>query len=227
MFFLILVVVVLVIGTLWWCEKKVPSGQITCGLGLWDISRREFDALLNNRKFSALGSWVNTPYLSQFFAGAVNGIDTCVFSISRSRYSPITLGVLLTSLNLAIPKFTLRPKTLTEEVGDMFGIGDNHASFPQALLDMYEISSEDEGTFAAMLRPEAATFFLQHEGMSAEYQDGALLVTLSFISNDQDYEPAVQRAHALAQLLDNRDQPFPTKTGGDGLRESIGANRSL
>ena len=164
MFFLILVVVVLVIGTLWWCEKKVPSGQITCGLGLWDISRREFDALLNNRKFSALGSWVNTPYLSQFFAGAVNGID-----------------------------------------------------------DMYEISSEDEGTFAAMLRPEAATFFLQHEGMSAEYQDGALLVTLSLISNDQDYEPAVQRAHALAQLLDNRDQPFPTKTGGDGLRESIRA----
>lgn len=87
----------------------------------------------------------------------------------------------------------------------MLGIGDHHASLPQSLLDMYEISSEDEGTFAAMLRPEAATFFLQHEGMSAEYQDGALLVTPSLIRNDQDYEPAVQRAHALVQLLDNWD----------------------
>ncbi|MBJ6802807.1 hypothetical protein [Geomonas propionica] len=201
LFFLILVVVVLVIGTLWWCEKKVPSGQITCGLGLWDISRHEFDALFNERKFSALTSWVNTPYLSQFFAGAVNGINTCVFTISRSRYSPITLGVLLTSLNLAIPNFILRTKTFTEEVGDMLGIGEHHASFPQSLLDMYEISSEDEGTFAAMLRPETVTFFLQHEGMSAEYRDGALLVTPSLISNDQNYEPAVRLAHALAQLL--------------------------
>ncbi|MBJ6751502.1 hypothetical protein [Geomonas anaerohicana] len=201
LFFLILVVVVLVMGTLWWCEKKVPSGQITCGLGLWDISRCEFDGLINNRKFSALASWVNTPYLSKFFAGEVNGINTCVFSISRSRYSPITLGVLLTSLDLALPNFTLRPKTLTEEVGDMLGIGDHHASFPQSLLDMYEISSEDEGSFAAMLRPEAVTFFLQHEGMSAEYQDGALLVTPWLVSNDQSYEPAVQLAHALAQLL--------------------------
>jgi hypothetical protein len=32
--FLILAVVVLVIGVFWWCEKKVPSGQVTCGLGL-------------------------------------------------------------------------------------------------------------------------------------------------------------------------------------------------
>ncbi len=83
----------------------------------------------------------------------------------------------------------------------MLGIGDHEASFPQSLLDMYEIFSEDEGTFAAMLRPEAATFFLQHEGMSAEYQDGTLLVTPWLVSNDQSYEPAVQLAHALAKLL--------------------------
>ncbi|BCG45619.1 hypothetical protein GEOBRER4_n0376 [Citrifermentans bremense] len=199
--FLILAVVVLVTGVFWWCEKKVPSGQATCGLGLSDFSRREFDALLNKRKFSALTSWVNTPYLSQFFAGTVNGMNTCVFTISRSRYSPTTFGILLTSLDLPIPKFILKPKTFTKEVGDMLGIGDHRASFPQSLVDMYDISSEDDGTFAAMLRPEIITFFLHHEGLSVEYQNGALLVTPSLISNEQNYEPAVQRTHTLAQLL--------------------------
>jgi hypothetical protein len=95
----------------------------------------------------------------------------------------------------------LKPKTFTEEVGDRLGIGDHRASFPQILLDMYDISSEDDGAFAGMLRPGIITFFLHHGGLSAEYQNGALLVTPSLISNEQNYELAVQRTHALAQLL--------------------------
>lgn len=201
----ILIVVLLVIGTLWWCDRKVPSGQITCGMGLWDISRREFDRLISKRRFSALTSWVNTPYLSQFFAGNVNDIDTCIFSIAKDRYSPITLGVLLTSVNLPFSNFIIRPKSFSQEVGDMLGVRHHHAAFPQSLIDKYDISSEDEGVLAGMLNPEIIRFFLQNEGLSAELHNGALLVTPSLTSNDENYEPAIQRAHALAQLLSGRE----------------------
>lgn len=214
---LIIAMVLLVIGTLWWCERKVPSGQITCGMGLWGISRREFDALLNKRKFSAITSWVNTPYLSQFFAGTHNGLNTCIFTIAKDRYTPITLGVLLTSLDLPFPNFTIRPKSFSQEVGDMLGIRDHRAAFPQSLMDKYDISSEDDGSISGMLTPEIVSFFLENEGLSAELQSGALLITPSLTSFEKNYGPAVQRAHALAQLLIgrgecNRSQPRRVET---------------
>lgn len=203
---LITAMLLLVIGTLWWCARKVPSGQITCGMGLKDISRCEFDVLINHRKFSAITSWVNTPYLSQFFAGTVNGLNTCIFTIAKDRYTPVTLGVLMTSLNLSFPNFIIRPKSFSQEVGDMLGIRDHRTAFPQSLMDKYDISSEDGGTLADMLTPEIIRFFLENEGMSAEFHSGTLLVTPSLISHDENHEPAVQRAHALALLLGGRGQ---------------------
>jgi len=193
--------VLIVVGTIQWCERKVKSGDITCGMGLWDISRREFEKLINKRKFSALNSWVTTPYLSQFFAGRVNGIDTCIFSIALGRHSPIILGVLLTSTNLPLPNFIVRPKSFSQEVGDMLGIRQHHAAYPETLIDKYDVSSEDGGRFAAMLTLELIGFFLDNEGVFVEVQSGALLITRSPTSDSVNYGPAIQSAHAFAQLL--------------------------
>ena len=191
----------IVVGTIKWCEINVKSGDLTCGMGLRDISRREFDKLINKRKFSVLNSWVNTPYLSQFFAGKVNGIDTCIFSISTSRYSPITLGVLLSSIDTPFPSFFIRSKSFSQEVGDMLGMRQHHAAYPDALIDKYDVSSEDDGRFSAMLTPEIIRFFLDNEGVSVEVLGGGLLVTPSFKSDPKNYELAVERVLALVQML--------------------------
>lgn len=196
----ILATILIVIGTIRWCEKKVTSGGITCGMGLWDVSREEFDNLVNKRKFSVLNSRVAAPYLSQFFAGRVNGIDTCIFSISVGRYSPTLLGILLTATNLPFPNFSVRPKMFSQEVGDMLGIRGHHA-YPETLINKYDISSEESGRLTALLTPEIVGFFLDCEGVSVEVCDGDLLVVPAFIINPQNYEPAVKRAHAIAGLL--------------------------
>ena len=198
---LILIVVLIIVGTIHWCEKKVKSGELTCGMDLWDISRRQFDTLINRRKFSILTSRVNTPHLFQFFAGKFNGIETCIFSIGTDRYSPITMGVLLTSVKLQFPNFIIRPKSFSHEVGDMLGMRQHCAAIPPALIDKYDVSSEDDNRFAAELTPEIVGLFLNNEGVAVEYLSGSLLITPSLISDEKNYEPAVQSAHSFAQLL--------------------------
>ncbi len=63
------------------------------------------------------------------------------------------------------------------------------------------MKSEDDGRFAARLTPEIISLFLNNEGVSVEYLNGALLITPSLISNEKNYEPAIQLAHAFAQSL--------------------------
>ncbi len=180
---IILIAVLIVVGTLYWCGKKVKSGELTCRMNLCDITRSEFDKLINKRKFSALNSWVNTPYLFQFFAGKFNELETCIFSIGTDRYSPPTLGVLITSINLSFPNFIISPKSFTQEVGDMLGMREHYAAIPASLIDKYDVSSEDDGRFAAKLTPEIVSLFLNSEGVSVEYLNGALLINPPLISN--------------------------------------------
>jgi hypothetical protein len=198
---MILIAVLIIVGTLYWCSKKVKSGELTCGMNLWDITRSEFDKLINKRKFSALNSWVNTPYLFQFYAGKFNEFETCIFSIGKDRYCPPTLGVLITSISLTFPNFIIRPKPFTQEVGDMLGMREHSAAIPASLIDKYDVKSEDDGMFASKLTPEIVSMFLNNEGISVEYLDGALLVTPTLISEDKNYESAVQLAHAFALSL--------------------------
>ncbi len=198
---MILIAGVIIVGTLYWCSKKVKSGELTCGMNLWDITRSEFDNLINKRKFSALNSWVNTPYLFQFYAGKFNELETCIFSIGKGRYTPPFLGVLITSISLPFPDFIIKPKSLTQEVGDMLGVREHHAVIPASLIDNYDVSSEDDGRFAAKLTPDIVSLFLHNEGVSVEYLNGALLVTPTLISEEKNYEPAVQLAHAFAYSL--------------------------
>jgi len=192
---------VIIVGTLYWCSKKVKSGGLTCGMNLWNITRSEFDKLINKRKFSALNSWVNTPYLSYFYAGKFNELETCIFSIGKDRYIPPTLGVLITSISLPFPNFNIRPKSFTQEVGDMLGMREQFAAIPASVIDKYDVKSEDDGRLASKLTPEIISIFLNNEGVSVEYLNGALLVTPPLISEEKNYEPAVQLAHAFAQSL--------------------------
>ena len=198
---MILIAVLIVVGTLYWCSKKVKSGELTCGMNLWDITRNEFDKLINKRKFSALNSWVSTPYLAYFYAGKFNELETCIFSIGKDRYSPPTFGVLITSISLPFPNFVISPKSFTQEVGDMLGMRAHSAAIPASLKDKYDVKSEEDGRFASMLTPEIVSMFLNNEGVSVEYLDGALLVTPSLISEEKNYEPAVRFAHAFALSL--------------------------
>lgn len=197
---MILIAGLIIAGTFYWCSK-VKSGELTCGMNLWDITRSEFDKLINKRKFSALNSWVNTPYLFQFYAGKFNELETCIFSIGKSRYSPPTLGVLITSLSLPFPNFIIGPKSFTQEVGDMLGTREHFAAIPASLIDKCEVKSEDDGRFASKLTPEIISMFLNNEGVSVEYLDGALLVTTPLISEEKNYERAVLLAHSFAQSL--------------------------
>ena len=199
---MILIAVLIIIGTLYWCSKMVTSGELTCGMNLWDITRSEFDKLINKRKFSALNSWVNTPYLFQFYAGKFNELETCIFSIGKDRYSgPPTLGVLTTSISLSFPNFIISPKSFTQEIGDMLGMRDHCAAIPASLIDKYDVKSEDDGRFASKLTPEIVSMFLNNEDVSVEYLNGALLVTPTLISEEKNYESAVQLAHAFALSL--------------------------
>lgn len=198
---MILIAVLIVVGTLYWCSKKVKSGGLTCGMNLWDITRGEFDKLVNKRMFSALNSWVNTPYLSYFYAGKFNELDTCIFTIVEGRYSPPFLVVLITSIRLPFPNFVIRPKSFTQEVGDMLGVREHHAAIPAALIDKYDVSSEDDERFASQMTAQIVSMFLNNGDVSVEYLDGALLVTTRLISEEKNYQPAVQLAHAFAQSL--------------------------
>jgi len=139
---MILIAVLVIVGTLYWCSKKVKSGELTCGMNLWDITRSEFDKLINKRKFSALNSWVNTPYLFQFYAGKFNELETCIFSIGKNRYCPPTLGVLITSISLPFPNFIIRPKSFTQEVGDILGMREHSAAIPASLIDIQQYLQE-------------------------------------------------------------------------------------
>lgn len=194
----ILIAVLIIIGILYCCSK-VKSGELTCEMNLWDITRNEFDKLINKRKFSALNSWVNTPYLYEFYAGKFNELETCIFSIGRDRYSPHTLGVLISSIDLPFPNFIVRPKSFTQEVGDMLGMRDHYAAIPASLIEKYDVKSEDYGKLASQLSMEIVSMFLNNEDVSVEYLDGALLVTPTLICEEKNYEPAVQLAHAFAQ----------------------------
>jgi hypothetical protein len=195
---MILITGLIIAGTLYWCSK-VKSGELTCGMNLWDITRSEFDKLINKRKFSALNSWVNTPFLSYFYSGKFNELDTCIFSIGKDRYNPPTFGVLITSIRLPFPNFIVRPKSFTQEVGDMLGMREHFAAIPALLIDKYEVKSEDEGMFASKLTPEIISMFLNNEDVTVEYLNGALLVTPTLISEEKNYESAVQLAHAFAR----------------------------
>jgi len=202
----ILIAVLIIVGTLYWCSKKVKSGELTCGMNLWDITRSEFDKLINKRKFSALNSWVNTPYLFPFYAGKFNELETCIFGICKDRYSPPTLGVLITSINLPFPNFIIRPKSFTQDVRDMLGMQDRYATIPASLIDKFDVKSEDDGRFASNLTPEIVNMLLNNEDVSVEYLDGSLLVTTTLISEEKIseekyYESAVQLAHAFALSL--------------------------
>lgn len=197
---MILIAGLIIAGTLYWCSK-VKSGELTCGMNLWDITRSKFDKLINKRKFSALNSWVNTPYLFQFYAGNFNGLETCIFSIGKGRYRPPTLAVLITSISLPFPNFIISPKSFSQEVRDMLGVREHYAAIPASLIDKYDVKSEDDGKFASKLTPEIVSMFLNNEDVSVEYLNGALLVTLTLISEEKNYEPAVQLAHALALSL--------------------------
>lgn len=198
---MILIAVLIIVGTLYWCSKKVKSGELTCGMNLWDITRSEFDKLVKKRKFSALNSWVNTPYLSYFYAGKFNELDTCIFTIVEGRYSPPYLGVLITSIRLPFPNFIIRPKSFTQEVGDMLGVREHHAAIPASLIDKYDVSSEDDARFASQLTAEIISMFIKNEEVSVEYLDEALLVMPRMINEEKNYEPAVQLAHAFALSL--------------------------
>ena len=83
----------------------------------------------------------------------------------------------------------------------MLGMRQHHAAIPESLIHKYYVSSEDVGRLAAMLTPEDVRFFLDNEGVSAEYHSGSILITPSLISKPENYELAVQRAHAFAQQL--------------------------
>ncbi len=110
-------------------------------------------------------------------------------------------GVLITSISLPFPNFIIRPKSFTQEVGDMLGMREHFAAIPASLIDKYAVKSEDEGRFASKLTPEIVSMFLNNEDVSVEYLNGALLVTPALISEEKNYEPAVQLAHALALSL--------------------------
>lgn len=197
---MILIALLVIVGTFYWCSK-IKSGELTCGMNLWDITRSEFDKLIMKRKFSALNSWVNTPYISQFYAGKFNELETCIFSLVEGRYSPTYLGVLITSIDLPFPNFIVRPKSFTQEVGDMLGVRDHHVTIPASLIDKYDVTSEDDGRFASELRPKIISLFLSNEGVSVEYLNGALLVISTLTGEEKNYESAVQLAHDFAQSL--------------------------
>lgn len=207
----ILAIVLIVVGTIQWCDRKVKSGSIACAMGLRDMSRREFDRLIDKRKFTVLKSRVTTPHLFQFFAGKVNGTDTCIFSIAFDR-STHRLGVVVASLNAPLPNFVIRPKSFSGEVADMLGVRQHHVGFPAVLINYYDISSEDDGKLAALLAPDMMRFLLENEGVSIEVRSGALLVLPSLASKPSNYEPAIQRAYAFAQLLEREAQALDTST---------------
>lgn len=73
------------------------------------------------------------------------------------------------------------------------------AAIPASLIDKYDVKSEDDGRLASKLTPEIISMFLNNEGVSVEFLNGALLVTPPMISEENNYEPAVQLAHAFAQ----------------------------
>jgi len=179
----------IVFSNKYWREKRSKSFDIACVMGLSKISRREFDQLINIRKFSLLKEEVLT---STFLFGTVNGINTCIFNINRGR-APANIGVFLTSIDHSFPKFVIRPKSLLSAI--------QHHAYPETLTNKCDVSSEDNERFAAMLTPEIIRFFLDHECISVEVGNNALLCVPGFPLDMYDYEPAIQRAHAIALLL--------------------------
>ena len=77
----------------------------------------------------------------------------------------------------------------------------HYAAIPESLIDKYDVSSEDDGRFAAILTPKIVRLFLDNEGVSVECLNSALLFSPSLISDEKNYEPAVKLAHAFAHLL--------------------------
>ena len=98
----------------------------------------------------------------------------------------------------------------------MLGMRQHHASIPASLIDKYDVSSDDDGRFVAMLTPEVVRSFLDNEGVSAEYHSGSLLITPSLISKPENFESAVQCAHAFADVLGmNTAKQESAKATGD------------
>lgn len=83
----------------------------------------------------------------------------------------------------------------------MLGMRQHYTAILAVLTNKYDVSTEDDGRFAAKLTPEVVSLFIKYDGISVEYLNGALLITPSFISDEKNYEPALQLAHDFALML--------------------------
>lgn len=197
------IAIVALLAVLAFADWRRRSGQVrsaTGALGLVGIERDDFREMVGGRKFSCLHSWVNTPYPMEFFRGVRDGVSFCLFSIGRGR-NLTYLAVLVLSGKEDLPHFVIKPKSFTEEVGDMMGWRSHPAAYPSELLNYYDVSSETAEAVAPVFTQEMIGFFLTNEGTWAEVVSGALMVEHPLKSDPAQFETAITRTFALAKLL--------------------------
>lgn len=195
----ILLILSLVTAVIWYRKKNLADAE-ALKLRLVRISKSEFDSVLEDRKFSCMYSWVATPATRNFFKGIINGFNTYLFSIAATKTTS-NLSVLLKSEFTQLPNFKIKPKSFTEEVGDMLGIRNHYPAYPAELIDKYDITSDDDNKLSPILTPEIIGCFLKNEDVWVEVQRGDLMVLTTLIDDAENFKEAIEMAHTLAHLF--------------------------
>lgn len=196
---IILLFLSLVTAVLWYRRKNLADAE-ALKLRLVRISKSEFDCILENRKFSCMNSWVATPATRNFFKGTIDGFNTYLFSIAATK-STSNLSVLLKSGFSQLPNFIIKPKSFTEEVGDMLGVRNHHPAYPADLINKYNITSDDDNKLSSMLTPEIIGYFMKYEDVWVEVQRGDLMVQPTLRDDAENFTEAIEIAHTLARVF--------------------------
>lgn len=145
-------------------------------------------------------SWSAPPRAHNFYRGTVDGFDTFVFSLANTRTTSV-ITILLKSHFNHLTHFIIKPKSFTEEVGDMLGIRNHSPLYPFELIDKYDVSSDDDAKLASILTPEVIGYFFVNEGVWVEVLGGHLMVRNPILDEPEKYEIAINKTLCFAHLL--------------------------
>jgi len=189
-----------IVAAIYSFRRQRKSDFATSKLGLTRATKRKFNNSKEKAKFSCMQSWSAPPRAHNFYHGTISGFDTFVFSLANTRTTSVITVLLKSNFN-HLPHFIIKPKSFTEEVGDMLGIRKHHPLYPFELIDKYDVSSDDDAKFASILTPEIIGYFFENEGVWVEVLRGHLMVRNPILDDPENYEIAINKTLCFAHLL--------------------------
>jgi hypothetical protein len=202
----------------WLLLQEYNTNQYLNNLNFSPVSARQFNKLIAHHNFQ----YISSPFSSatrDHYCGVYKGVKTCIVSVVTTGSAYLAIVFLLK--NRLLPRFSIRPKGFYVQARDMLRADISHPLLPQALIDKYEVSTDDDAALASVLSTEVVQFLLNSESMVLEGSDSGLFAykVERFRDEPENYLAAIEDADECASLMGvygNTKNAQPA--AADGLR---------